>query len=238
MDFEQTRETANWLFNEAGFKELADKSFKKSRSDMVALLDNEHNSSIHITYPGYRAREKPGQIDFRVDLRRGEVTRTFSHLNIIVDIINKCQRGIDIDVFRDFLSFIFVQSDDENITSFKRSLNWKRECASEQLLNEVSAIYERSKRNPFDATPNQWDLEIDELAYMIKWIAIQEDINYPIEKNLLGRRMCYIVYCDAISYFEGKHVTTLNYVVGSALIHRKRIHKITEYEYRRYEEIE
>jgi hypothetical protein len=63
-------------------------------------------------------------------------------------------------------------------------------------------------------------LTIEELFKSIKWIVIQEDINYPVSKGYLGRKMPYGRYLEAIHVLEGKGYS-LQEVIQRALSHSR-----------------
>ncbi|WP_310393308.1 hypothetical protein [Hymenobacter sp.] len=173
----------------------------------------QNGSIISITFPGYKATsEKP---DYRVDITRDGVTTSLSHANIIVDIFNKCiNGGMSIANLGQAL-----QDQAGNCaldyTELAKLLPYTPVQPSKELLAEAKAAH---AGKPYNERGNSWDLTIEELFKSIKWIVIQEDINYPISKGYLGRKMPYGRYLEAIHVLQGKG-HSLQEVIQRALSH-------------------
>lgn len=60
----------------------------------------------------------------------------------------------------------------------------------------------------FDDRGNQLELTLEEIFTSIKWIALQEDINYPISKGFEGRKMPLARYVETIWSTEKKGLLT------------------------------
>ena len=54
-----------------------------------------------------------------------------------------------------------------------------------------------------------YNISFEDLALLIPWISVQEDINYPMNKNCRGRRMCFERYVESVysatSQGQSKH---------------------------------
>jgi hypothetical protein len=57
---------------------------------------------------------------------------------------------------------------------------------------------------------------------LIKWIALQEDINYPPRHGYQGRRMTFARYHEAVLCAEGHTEHHITEVVRRALEHRRQ----------------
>lgn len=186
------------------------------RHAVVAEVDKCQNGSvISISFPGYKAdANKP---DYRVDITKDGVTTALSHANIIVDIVNKCTAGgMDVQRLKQALQ---SQAADcaLDYVALAQSLPYTPVMPSATLLAEARAAHGGKNYNE---QGNKWDLTIEELFKSIKWIVIQEDINYPISKGFLGRKMPYGRYLEAIHVLEGKGYS-LQEVIQRALSHSR-----------------
>ena len=65
---------------------------------------------------------------------------------------------------------------------------------------------------------SSFDLTIEELFTSIKWIVLQEDINYPISSGFEGRKMPYSRYIEAV-YTTESNGRTIENVIQRALAH-------------------
>jgi len=123
---------------------------------------------------------------------------TLSHANIIVDIYSKCQRRESL--IPDLQTFLrnVIQEDPVNPYQDTRLLPdytpWSPPEAS--LLDDMERIH-KAQGKPFNRMGNRWDLAMEELIALVKWVALQEDINYPMPK-WEGRRMPLARYVEAI----------------------------------------
>jgi len=80
---------------------------------------------------------------------------------------------------------------------------------SEELLNIAQDNHNQGSFNP---TGNKWDMNFEELTRTIKWISVQEDLNYPPEKGNQGRLMCLKRYIEAIECINSD-----NYSLGEVI---------------------
>lgn len=211
MNYQASLDHLNGLFLKHDFKNHQANSRKHAVTTEVDRCQN--GSVISICFPGYKATsEKP---DYRVDIAKDGITTSLSHANIIVDIFNKCTAGgMSVQNIKKAL-----QDQAANCALdygvLTQTLSYTSVIPSEKLLADAQVAH---GSKTFDKRGNNWDLTIEELFKCIKWIVIQEDINYPISKGFLGRKMPYGRYLEAIHVLEGKGYS-LQDVIQRALSH-------------------
>jgi hypothetical protein len=188
-----------------------------------------NGTSISVVYPGRKTKvEKDAggahihYYDYRVDIHKAGQTLALSHVNILVDIFNKCLRGgVPVEIMRKFLRDIL--RDEPN---YREQIDILPDRApvppAAVLLQAVEGAYADAGRTSFDPRGNQWDLEFMELALSIKWIALQEDINYPPRRGFQGRRMPFARYHEAVLCAEGRTPHHITEVVRRALEHSRQ----------------
>ncbi|WP_341224602.1 hypothetical protein [uncultured Arcticibacterium sp.] len=184
------------IFEKYDFKSAVISNLRHSESVVVEKCSN--GSVISVSFPGYKAYRKPlGDIvfDYRVDIFKNGVLTSLSHANLIVDIYNKIKFG---RMFPLGICNALIQLSQENnidLKQFKADLRYTKKKPSEDLLNLVSEWHGEKK---FNGLGNSFDLTLEELFLSIKWIVIQEDINYPISDGFLGRKMCFSRYLETV----------------------------------------
>lgn len=147
----------------------------------VATLSN--GSSIQIVFPGY----KPNATDYRVELVKNGVAIPLSHMNIIVDLVNKtAYQGMDVNGLRAALEKHAIEGA-LDFAALASTLPYQQNAPSQVLLQRVPT-----------SRGNESDLTLEELFTVIRWSALQEDINYPIANGKAGRRMSYYRYAEAL----------------------------------------
>jgi hypothetical protein len=213
MDYSASLGHLDELFLRHDFK--GHQANSRKHAVTTAVDECENGSVISISFPGYKAT--PDKPDYRVDITKDGVTTSLSHANIIVDIVNKCTAGgMDIQLMKRALK---AQAANCAIdyAAFARHLPYTPHPPSVSLLAEARAAH---GGKAYNEQGNKWDLTIEELFKSIKWIVIQEDINYPISRGLLGRKMSYFRYLEAIHVLETK-THSLTEVIQRALSHTK-----------------
>lgn len=206
------------------------------RFERGELLSGEHvvqddlpHATISVRYPRRKTRldrdargARVRFYDYRVDITKDGQTLALSHVNILIDIFNKCLRGnVPVQAMRQFLRDV---SRDEATSRAQIDILPSRPPVppSAALLDAVAGVYADMGRTFYDRRGNQWDLEFIELALSIKWIALQEDINYPQRRGFLGRRMAFARYHEAVGCAEGHTTHHITEVVRRALEHRRQ----------------
>jgi hypothetical protein len=229
-------------FNEA--RESLIKTFKKNRFRENIVAKNSHCSEtilatcsngteISVCYPGYKSKLKGNKIvyDFRVDIKKDGIKTALSHANIITDIYNKIVNGgMNADNLRNRL----IESSVENIFNLGevvKELTYNPCPPNQDLIAKVNGAHGAKQINIIG---NSFDLAIEELFTSIKWIVLQEDINYPISSGFEGRKMPFARYIEAI-YTTGVNKRTLESVIQRALVHyRPALWKEMDYSFRNY----
>lgn len=174
-----------------------------------------NGSVISICFPGYKAT--PTNPDYRVDLTRNGVSTSLSHANIVVDIFNKCTAGgMSVAGLKKALQRQAVDCA-LDYAALAQGLPYRPVAPAADLLAAAQAAHGGKWYNK---TGNRWDLSLEELFKSIQWIVIQEDVNYPIAKGCLGRKMPYGRYLEAIHVLEG-HGHSLPEVIQRALAHTR-----------------
>jgi hypothetical protein len=182
-------------------------------------VPNNHNLNLTINYPGMKStRNKYGFVyDYRVDMNGVAI----SHANIIVDLYNKSlQLPGDTGILVNFLYDLAVNGDGYSQATHKKLSNEDFTHPSEEIINYVNTVH-RNLGKVYPQTGNRnWNYSIDQLAHLIMWIVLQEDINYPMPR-LQGRRMPFYRYLETIYCAQNRndHLHTLAIVVERALSH-------------------
>ncbi|MCL2403594.1 MAG: hypothetical protein FWC86_05155 [Coriobacteriia bacterium] len=183
-------------------------------------VDNKCDVDIQVSLPGYKTKITQQKVtyDYRVDIRNEAI----SHANIIVDLYSKSEQFPEKirtvyaflrDLFRTPLSGErFVTLLDE--TPFRPP--------SDTLLSRADRAHDVLNKEFGVLGNSQWSYSADELRYMISYIVMQEDINYPPPKYE-GRKMPFSRYIEAILINEPTINTSyqLEDVIERALSHRR-----------------
>jgi len=175
------------------------------------------STKISISFPGYKARIKGTNAiyDYRVDITKNNKTTPLSHANIIIDIYNKIVNGnFNINKMSEILLKTFkegpVTSDDVNV-------KYDSIAPSNDLIKYAIDAHGIKSHNILG---NSFDLTPTELFVSIKWIVLQEDINYPISKGYEGRKMPLARYMETLHVIKtGSEKHTLKEVIDRALAH-------------------
>lgn len=178
-------------------------------------VENNYGLDLVCNFPGYKSERRGNKIiyDYRIDYNGIAI----SHVNIIVDIYNKVQQHPEIaDLFIQFLNNLARYGDQYNRELFLQLHNYRFNAPTQEILNYVTQIHNNLNKY-YQKIGNSWNYSIDELAHMIMWIVIQEDINYPMPR-FLGRRMSFYRYLEAI-YVGHNEVYSLKDVITAALSH-------------------
>lgn len=173
---------------------------------------------VLLYYPGYKTTAN--KVDYRVDVKIGDNYVALSHVDIIIDIYNKISQGVEAGLMRDIIMDLGINNniDATIVTTFPDNLV----APSKALLNSVRSTLE-SLGKRFNSTANLVDIPIETLLESIRWIALQEDINYPISSGYQGRKMCFSRYLETI-YVSSRGQTdehNLQKVISRALSHSR-----------------
>ncbi len=219
MNFEQGRKLLQQIFQQHDFTENVRKN--KRHVSQIVVERCSDGTEILISFPGYKARIIPGGVifDYRVDLKREGFASSLSHANIITDIYNKIMYGNMKGVnMRQALIDFFREGRMEPDFRAGR-LCYTSIAPHSSLLDRVQGAHGRKSYN---RQGNARDLTLEELFCSLKWIVLQEDINYPMEKGFEGRKMSLARYLETIFITENQRYTLEN-VISRALSHSRPV---------------
>ena len=220
MEFKKGENFLEKLFEEENFYALE----VHSKEEKVYECGN--GTEIYVVYPGYKASSD--NYDYRVDIKKNSEKIPLSHANIIADIYNKSvNEWVDLVKFKYLLIEVFK----EKAFEFEKYEEFYEYRPNRQPSKEIiDRIDEAHKSKEFKREGNQWDLNFEELFHSIKWIVIQEDLNYPMEKGYEGRKMPLARYVETI-YCSQKDDHELEQVIERAIVHNKRPRQWKEIDY-------
>ena len=219
MDYAASRKKLLKMFDRYPFVEAVESREFHKWQHQVEVLQN--GSVVRVVFPGVKARARPLRPDYRVDIVKQGIQVPLSHANIIVDIYNKCVRRRElIGELRTLLGNIILEGEIDPYRNTRLLPEYESGVPPDALLlDEVEKVHRRLGKK-FSRAGNQWDLTVEELVAVIKWIALQEDINYPMPRYE-GRRMPFARYLEAIYCAEAAD-RDLTEVIRRALVHRRR----------------
>jgi hypothetical protein len=188
------------IFDQHGF--AAHLAAGKTHACTIDIDQCASGTRITVCFPGYKAKQLNSR-DYKVDLvRTGETPIPLSHSNIIVDIYNKCvYGGMNPANLRQAL---LHQAYNKPITKYDAvaaHLPYNPVHPSSELLDAAVAAHQGTGFG-YSRRGNEKDLTIEELFKSIRWIALQEDMNYPMPGKK-GRRMPYGRYLEILHVIEG-----------------------------------
>jgi hypothetical protein len=218
MDFTRARKWLIETFISHNFAAL----YKSGKTKTIWVENTPSGSGIAIAFPGYKTRvAKNGSFyyDYRVVLHKNNCDITLSHVNLIIDIYNKLTR-IEMDEELFYQWFIRFIADDhfslhEAVTSLK--FNDLPLCMPD--FDKIDKYHQQLNKK-YNRAGNRYNLTIDELFIAMKWIVVQEDINYPIEQGFLGRKMAFARYLE-VFHCKNCQTHTVKQVVERALTHSR-----------------
>lgn len=217
MNYKKAQELLLLHFNQHKFRENL--MLDKRHASKVLIEVCSNGSKIYISFPGNKSKitEKGIVYDYRVDFLKNGISTSLSHTNIITDIFNKIVNGkLSAEKIKQILIEIAIQGE-INLTEISANLTYQSIIPPKNLLEKVNTAH---GEKPYNQQGNVFDLSIEELLLSIKWIVLQEDINYPIAKNYEGLRMPFARYIEAI-YVTQNSVHTLDEVIKRALAHSR-----------------
>lgn len=204
MDYIASCERILSVFHRQGFLRRAMRGHWHSAECCVDILPNR--TEVLVVFPGLKTTltgEKVKAYDYRVDIRKAALRTALSHANIIVDIYAKCAEAPSlIGDMKTFLGNLFREDSDspyENIASLKDYI--PKAPPSARILEQARVAHARERKS-YNEVGNRFSYSIPELASVIKWIALQEDINYPMSQGYEGRRMPFSRYLEAVHQAE------------------------------------
>lgn len=197
MTYKEMEKRLVAIFNQYDFKSLTiEKNFNKKRINLEAI---SRNTDIYITFPGYKSKIKNNNItyDYRVNIKKGNKDIALSHVNILIDLYNKClQLEEGSYILIELLHDIALNGHGYNRNNFEVLDSYIFNPPNKDLIDYVHNTY-REEGKQYNELGNSWSYTLDELADSITWIVLQEDINYPMPR-LQGRRMSFYRYLEAL----------------------------------------
>lgn len=220
MNYQESKKQILKIFNRSGFVDEAKQ--KRNHTHQVLVETCSNGTQIRISFPGYKAFINKGKAiyDYRVDILKSGITTAMSHANIIVDIYNKITHGnLSAEALKEVL--IEISREGETHTqNIENKLQYESVTPTKELKSRIKNIH-KSLDKTYNETGNSFDLTIEELMTVIKWIVLQEDINYPIPK-FEGRKMPFARYLETI-FITQNNPHTLEDVVKRALSHKRPV---------------
>lgn len=218
MDYEKAKEVLLNEFEQNSYKDLVGCAESSKKTFVASQLAN--GTQVEIVYPGYKSTVRfDGSLvyDYRVDIRFARsngAVHTFSHAHIIVDLACKVHHE---PAIRKPLTYCIYSLFHHGL------LEYDLEAFSPQLryppdkhILKLASIAHEEIGKKYDKEPNLTPLTYDELFHSMLWIALQEDINYPMPRYE-GRRMPFARYLEAI--WSQKPPVDLANVIKRALEH-------------------
>lgn len=213
MSYSENKETLVKRINKEIAAYGASTPARHSCSLEVDTLSQGQIAVIH--FPGYKwEKEAP---DFRVSIKSNGKIFTPSHTNIIADIANKVERkALPIKELEEALYSICEDPHHCCNLDYKVSLP-----PSKDLIQRFQEAHNRLDKS-FSIISNEKDLHINDLLIIIKWLMLQEDINYPMSKGYEGRTMPAARYLEAISAMLTPELISLEKVIKRTISHKER----------------
>ncbi|MFH1689138.1 MAG: hypothetical protein ABIE42_02740 [Candidatus Eisenbacteria bacterium] len=181
-----------------------------------------YGAEIQLRFPGLKTKlyKQPARYDFRVDILRADSSTTPSHASVIADIHNKCLLRPDLVADLTLLLHnMFPDSDGDPLDETRHLSDYSSLAPPGPDLLKAIAHSHAGLGKIFKPAANERDLSVPELIAVVKWITLQEDINYPMEQGFEGRRMPFARYIEAVhSAASGRSIEE---VVERALMHRR-----------------
>lgn len=216
MNFHQSEKKLKEIFDNNNYRNKIKEN--KRNVDQVEIDSCSNGTKISISFPGYKAKIKGEKIvyDYRVNISKNELFSALSHTNIIADIYNKITNGNRLapdlkSILIDFFAIGYI-----DFEATKNRLDYDKASPSENFL---SIIKNAHNGKSYNEKPNLTDLTIEELFKSIKWIVLQEDINYPIPRYE-GRKMPLARYIETI-FVTHNNAHSLEEVINRTIAHAK-----------------
>ncbi|MBD2426505.1 hypothetical protein [Phormidium sp. FACHB-1136] len=216
MNYSEAEQKLKKIFESQNYEILVQKGLRHEKHRLAYKCSN--GSEIHISYPGLKTGFRYGKVvyDYRVDLVTPDFKVSLSHVNIIVDIYNKCLHGFDPEVMRKLLVEV-AQRGQISFSEEAEVRDYSLRPVHKAILRRAEEVHAKLGKT-YNPTANQKDLGFDELFNSIFWIVLQEDINYPMPR-FQGRKMPFARYLEALHCFQdNKHKHKLGEVMKRALV--------------------
>lgn len=217
MHFQQAKNHLIAIFDTNHFSQLV--QHRQLHACQVVAETCSNGTPIVISFPGYKAAITAGRViyDYRVDVWRPGLKTSLSHANIVTDIFHKIVHGgMCADAMRTALVDL-AQEGTVDIQALVHRLPYVSSTPPVELRRRVALAH---AGKPYNAMGNAIDWTLEELFLSMKWIVLQEDMNYPISLGYEGRKMPFARYLETI--FITRHTThTLEDVIARTLMHSR-----------------
>jgi len=214
MKFIETKKHLVDLFTSNNFEEDARNNCLHTNLLEVEALSN--GSKIFVSFPGYKCiRYNEIVYDYRVDISKNKDRVALSHANIITDLFNKVK---NVGMAPKKLANALIESSIESTFELDKVVNNLKYNPVKPNKDLISRVNTAHGNKTYNQLGNAFDLTIEELFSCIKWIVIQEDINYPISSRCQGRRMPFSRYIEAV-FTAQSNTHRLEEVIQRALSH-------------------
>jgi hypothetical protein len=182
----------------------------------------DEDRELVITYPGYKTTKRGKKIiyDYKVNYQGHAI----SHPSIIIDLYSKAiQYPHTANRLKEFLIKLSKAGDNINLEEFEDLANLEYSGPSEEILDIANDTFRELKKSYLITGNRPWNFSFEDLAFLISWISLQEDINYPMTiKSFQGRMMPFYRYIEAIySVVNKKDKYSLKKVIKRSLKHSK-----------------
>lgn len=218
MDFIQAENRLMKIFDGNDF--INDVKLGKNHTTETVLEKCRNGTIISISFPGYKAyyTNYKTVYDYRVDITKNGVKTSLSHANIITDIYNKIINGKMCPIsLKNTLIEAAQQNNNFLITEIEKKLIYTPVNPPFKLKNAIK-IAHGSKQ--YNEVGNSFDLTMEEFFLSLKWIILQEDINYPIRKRYEGRKMPFARYLETI-FITQNNAHSIEEVIRRTLTHSR-----------------
>ena len=181
-------------------------------------------SDLYITYPGYKTslrKDNTFVYDYRVNFKGYAI----SHPSIIVDLYNKVkQQPAYAKMLKEFLTVLSKEGDSIDLKKFNDLLLIEYLPPSNDILDVANNTFKRLNKTYLSTGNIAWNFSFKDLAMLISWISLQEDINYPMAiGRYQGRMMPFYRYVESIYSAIAKDQSkySLDKVIERALVHNQ-----------------
>jgi hypothetical protein len=195
---------------------LVNSSFAHTRNISI----NEE-LGLSLSYPGIKTKRKNDEqisYDYRVDFKGVAI----SHTSIILDLYSKTLQYPNL--YSRLIEFIIELAHHGNsldINKYSDLAIIKFAPMDAVILEQSNKIFDSLNKKLLIKSNKNWNFSFCELTHIISWIALQEDINYPISNGYQGRRMPFYRYFEAINCALADSKHSLKEVILRALSHTK-----------------
>lgn len=193
MNNKEVKQLLLTTFKNCGFEEAWNNKYINT---LTYNVENEFNINLSIDFPGYKTKKnKYGLVyDYRVRVNQIPI----SHVNIVIDLYSKIyQMPVYKEMIKEFLIDVSRNGYDIDFGKYSLIQNYDYKPPTLELLSRVDKQCEKLGKR-YQRSGNLWNYSLYELALMMTFISVQEDINYPMPR-FEGRRMCFYRYLEAVS---------------------------------------